>query len=278
MKRAERPQPLGSGHYRGKTVSTNLLDKRETRIRTMFGNIARRYDLLNHLLSLNIDRYWRWRTTRLAPPNLDGPGTVAPILDVCTGTGDLALAYDRAAKRRVPIVGTDFCLPMLIPARDKTQRRRAADRIRYIEADTQRLPFPDDTFQLTTVAFGLRNVTDTERGLAEMVRVTQPGGRVAILEFSRPRHWLFGRLYRFYFRRILPCIGQVISRSRDNAYNYLPASVMEFPDGEALAEKLRGHGLTDVRWYPLTFGIATLYVGTKSVSGLPECTLDDGGH
>jgi demethylmenaquinone methyltransferase/2-methoxy-6-polyprenyl-1,4-benzoquinol methylase len=259
-------------------VSTSLLDKRETRIRTMFGNIARRYDLLNHLLSLNIDRYWRWRTTRLAPPNLDGPGTVTPILDVCTGTGDLALAYDRAANRRVPIVGTDFCLPMLLPARDKTQRRRAADRIRYIEADTQRLPFPDDTFQLTTVAFGLRNVTDTERGLAEMVRVTQPGGRVAILEFSRPRHWLFGRLYRFYFRRILPCVGQVISRSRDNAYNYLPASVMEFPDGEALAEKLRGHGLTDVRWYPLTFGIATLYVGTKGVSGFRGCIRDDGGH
>jgi demethylmenaquinone methyltransferase/2-methoxy-6-polyprenyl-1,4-benzoquinol methylase len=239
------------------------IDKRETRIRAMFGNIAHRYDLLNHLLSLNIDRYWRWRTTRLAPPRTDADA--APILDVCTGTGDLALAYDKAANKRVPIVGTDFCLPMLLPARDKTQRRHAAERIRYIEADTQRLPFPNDTFQLTTVAFGLRNVTDTDRGLAEMVRVTQPGGRVAILEFSRPRHWLFGRLYRFYFRWILPCIGQVVSRSRDNAYNYLPASVLEFPDGEALAEKLRGHGLTEVQWHSLTFGIATLYIGTKTV-------------
>jgi demethylmenaquinone methyltransferase / 2-methoxy-6-polyprenyl-1,4-benzoquinol methylase len=245
-------------------VSSSLLDKRETRIRTMFGDIARRYDLLNHLLSLNIDRYWRWRTTRLAPPQLGDPGNVAPILDVCTGTGDLALAYDKAAKQRVPIVGADFCLPMLLPARDKTHRRRAAERIRFVEADTQRLPFPSDTFQLTTVAFGLRNVTDTDRGLAEMVRVTRPGGRVVILEFSRPRHWLFGRLYRAYFRWILPCVGQVISRSRDNAYNYLPASVLEFPDGEALAAKLRGHGLAEVRWYPLTFGIATLYVGTKS--------------
>lgn len=243
---------------------SSLLDKRETRIRTMFGNIAHRYDLLNHLLSLNIDRYWRWRTTRLAPPHVPAAGVAAPILDVCTGTGDLALAYDRAAKRRIPIVGADFCLPMLLPARDKTQRRSAAARIRYVEADTQRLPFPDDTFQLTTVAFGLRNVTDTDRGLAEMVRVTQPGGRVAILEFSQPHHWLFGRLYRFYFRCILPCIGQTVSRSRDNAYSYLPASVMEFPDGEALAAKLRGHGLTEVRWYPLTFGIATLYVGIKA--------------
>ena len=125
------------------------------------------------------------------------------------------------------------------------------------------MPFPDNHFQIATVAFGLRNVTDTDRGIAEMARVTRPGGQVAILEFSQPRHWLFGRLYRFYFRYLLPCIGQVISRSKDNAYRYLPASVLEFPDGEALANRLRGHGLTDVRWYPFTFGIATLYVGRK---------------
>ncbi|MHB1425700.1 MAG: bifunctional demethylmenaquinone methyltransferase/2-methoxy-6-polyprenyl-1,4-benzoquinol methylase UbiE [Gemmataceae bacterium] len=246
-------------------MSPTQIDKRETRIRTMFGDIAHRYDLLNHLLSLNIDRYWRWRATQLAPPRISATGVSAPILDVCTGTGDLALAYDRAAKQCVPIVGADFCLPMLLPARDKTRRRRAADRIRFVEADTQCLPFPDNTFQLTTVAFGLRNVTDTDRGLVEMVRVTQPGGRVAILEFSRPRNWLFGRLYRWYFRCILPRVGQAVSRSSDNAYSYLPASVMEFPDGEALVEKLRGHGLTDVRWYPLTFGIATLYLGAKKL-------------
>ncbi len=239
-------------------MTTTLLDKREPRIRTMFGNIARHYDLLNHLLSLNVDRWWRRRTTRLAPPQ----GT-DPILDVCTGTGDLALAYDRASGGRVPIIGADFCLPMLLPARAKARRRGAAERLRFVEADAQRLPFPDDTFQLTVVAFGLRNVTDTDRGLAEMVRVTRPGGRVAILEFSKPRHWLFGRLYRAYFRWVLPAVGQLISRSRDQAYNYLPASVLEFPDGEALAERLRTHGLTEVRWHPLTFGIATLYVGTK---------------
>jgi demethylmenaquinone methyltransferase/2-methoxy-6-polyprenyl-1,4-benzoquinol methylase len=188
---------------------------------------------------------------------------VAPILDLCTGTGDLALAYDRAARGQVPIVGADFCHEMLVRAGQKTQRKRAADRIRYVEADAQRLPFPDDSFQITTVAFGLRNVTDTERGIAEMVRVTQPGGRVAILEFSKPRHWLFGRLYQFYFRRLLPLVGQLFSRSRDDAYRYLPASVQEFPDGAALAERLRGHGLTDVRWHPFTFGIATLYIGRK---------------
>jgi demethylmenaquinone methyltransferase/2-methoxy-6-polyprenyl-1,4-benzoquinol methylase len=227
----------------------------------MFGAIAPSYDLLNHLLSLNIDKYWRRRTTRLVPPNGRGP-----ILDLCTGTGDLALAYDRAAHGEVPIVGADFCHEMLVRAGAKTSKRLASDRIRYLEADAQRLPFADDQFQITTVAFGLRNVTDTDRGIAEMVRVTRPGGSLAILEFSQPRHWLFGRAYRFYFRRILPFLGQLISRSKDNAYGYLPASVLEFPDGEALAERLRRHGLTDVRWYPMTFGIATLYVGVKRVA------------
>src|SRR5262245_55414064 len=251
-------------------MATSLLDKRETRIRRMFANIAPSYDLLNHLLSLNIDHYWRWRTTKLVPPN----GT-APILDVCTGTGDLALAYDRAAGHRVPIFGTDFCREMLIGAREKTRRRFAGTRrpdrpapIEFIEADTQRLPFADDQFQLTVVAFGLRNVTDTDRGLAEMARVTQPGGRVAILEFSRPRHWFFGRMYQAYFRYVLPFVGQLISRSKDNAYRYLPASVQEFPDGEALGGRLRRHGLTDIRWHPLTFGIATLYVGVKPGKGV----------
>ena len=239
-------------------TTVSLLDKRETRIRQMFGNIAPSYDLLNHLLSLNIDRYWRYRTTRLVPPR-----SADPILDLCTGTGDLALAYDRAAQRRVPIIAADFCHEMLVLACQKTNKMQASDRVRYLEADAQRLPFPDDRFQITSVAFGLRNVTDTDRGLAEMVRVARPGGRVAILEFSRPRGWLFGRLYRFYFRRILPAVGQLLASNKDDAYSYLPASVLEFPDGEELAAKLRSHGLEDVRWYPFTFGIATLYVGTK---------------
>src|SRR2546421_5388199 len=183
-----------------------LLDKREVRIRRMFANIAPCYDLLNHLLSLNVDHYWRWRTTKLVPPI----GT-APILDVCTGTGDLALAYHRAAGGRVPVVGADFCHEMLVRATAKADRRHAAGRLRFVEADAQRLPFPDGHFQITCVAFGLRNVTDTDRGLAEMVRVTRPGGRVAVLEFSKPRHWLFGRADRFYFRHLLPRGGQWFS-------------------------------------------------------------------
>ena len=239
-------------------MTTALLDKRESRIRNMFGHIAPSYDFLNHLLSLNIDHYWRWRTTKLVPPNGD-----APILDMCTGTGDLAFAYDKAAKKRVPIIGSDFCHEMLTRAIEKGKSNKSDGRIRFLEADAQNLPFADNQFQLVTVAFGLRNVTDTNKGISEMTRVAKPGGKIAILEFSKPRNPLFGKLYEFYFRRILPVVGQMISRSKDNAYRYLPESVMQFPDGEALAERLRAHGLTDVKWYPLTFGIATLYVGTK---------------
>jgi demethylmenaquinone methyltransferase / 2-methoxy-6-polyprenyl-1,4-benzoquinol methylase len=225
----------------------------------MFGHIAPSYDLLNHLLSLNVDKHWRRRTVQLVPP--EGQ---SPILDLCTGTGDLALAYDHLSHGQAPIVGADFCHEMLLRARQKTERRRAEDRVHYLEADAQRLPFPDNHFQITTVAFGLRNVSDTNRGIAEMVRVTRPGGKVAILEFSKPKHWLLGRFYRFYFKYILPAIGQLVSRSKDNAYGYLPASVMEFPEGEELADRLRSHGLVNIDWRPFTFGIATLYIGVKA--------------
>lgn len=249
----------------GGFVDSMLLDKRETKIRSMFNNIAPSYDFLNHLLSLNVDHYWRWRTTRIVPPIVATDARASlPILDMCTGTGDLALAYDKAAKGQVPIIGADFCHEMLVRAEVKAKRKNAGERIRFLEADAQHLPFPSDMFQITTVAFGLRNVTDTDLGIAEMVRVTHPGGRIAILEFSQPRGFLLGPLYRFYFKHILPRLGQWISRSKDDAYRYLPESVMQFPDGEALAERLRSHGLTDVSWKPMTFGIATLYVGTKA--------------
>lgn len=238
-------------------LMTPLLDKKEVRIRRMFGEIAPRYDLLNHVLSLNVDRYWRRTTTQLVPP----AGT-APILDLCTGTGDLAIAYHHAARGGLPIVACDFCHPMLVQAVEKTAKKRISS-ITYVEADSQQLPFPDSTFQIVTVAFGLRNVTDFRRGLAEMARVVQPGGRVAILEFSKPRHWFFGRMYRFYFRHILPRVGQMCSRSRDSAYEYLPASVMQFPDYDDLLKEMEAVGLRQTHYYSLTMGIATLYVGTK---------------
>jgi demethylmenaquinone methyltransferase / 2-methoxy-6-polyprenyl-1,4-benzoquinol methylase len=239
-----------------------LLDKREARIRRMFGEIAPWYDFLNHLLSLNIDRRWRRRTARLVPP---GPAEAGPILDLCTGTGDLALTYDRAANGTVPIYAADFCQEMLVRALRKANEAAASGRIHFVEADAQALPFPSDTFQLVTIAFGLRNVTDTDAGLAEMVRVARPGGRIAILEFSKPRHWLFGRLYRWYFRYALPLIGQILCRNTQSAYRYLPESVLKFPDYEELVAKLQAHGLTAVKYEPFTFGVATLYVGVKPI-------------
>jgi demethylmenaquinone methyltransferase/2-methoxy-6-polyprenyl-1,4-benzoquinol methylase len=152
---------------------------------------------------------------------------------------------------------------MLVRAAEKAEERGASACVQFVEADAQSLPFAANTFQLVTVAFGLRNITDPDRGLAEMVRVTQPGGRVAVLEFSRPRHWLIGRLYRWYFRYALPLIGQLLSRSRESAYRYLPESVLKFPDYEALVARLQHNGLINVTFQPLTFGIATLYVGVK---------------
>src|SRR5262249_34132006 len=180
-----------------------------------------------------------------------------------TGAGDLALSYDRASCGTMPIIGADFCHEMLVRAMRKTAEAGASARIRFVEADAQALPFPADTFQLVAIAFGLRNITDTDRGLSEMVRVTRPGGRIAILEFSKPRHWLLGRLYRWYFRYALPLIGQLLCRNRESAYRYLPESVLKFPDNEELAAKLQAHGLAEVKYEPFMFGIATLYVGVK---------------
>lgn len=223
----------------------------------MFGQIAERYDFLNHLLSLGIDVHWRRQTVRRVPPRGD-----APVLDLCTGTGDLALAYYRAGSGNTPVVGADFCHPMLVVGDDKA-RRRQADGVTFVEADAQRLPFADNSFQIVSVAFGLRNVTDTDRGLREMVRVCQPGGKIAVLEFSLPRRQPLRALYNWYFRHVLPRIGQALARNSDEAYHYLPESVGEFPSGEALAERMRAAGAHDIRISPMTCGVATLYVGTK---------------
>lgn len=237
----------------------------------MFGEIAGRYDLLNHLLSGGVDYYWRWRTVRKAPPQ-----GAAPILDVCTGTGDLALAYWKRGQGKIRVMGTDFTHQMLIRAREKAAPLTKKSRepasppapLEFVEADTQQLPFDNNQFQLVTVAFGLRNVTDTRRGLREMCRVCQPGGRVVVLEFSLPRNWLFRSVYLWYFRNILPIIGQLVSRNRQMAYNYLPQSVAEFPQGQVLAGIMQECGLSEVTWTPMTFGIATLYVARKPLTAV----------
>ena len=234
------------------------VDKSGRRVRAMFASIAGKYDLMNHLLSLNIDRSWRRFTTRAVPP-VSG----VPVLDCCTGTADLALAYDHAAGGKSPVVGTDFCREMLLIGREKVRTAGAARRVTLVEGDTQRLPLPGDTFGVVTVAFGLRNVADTARGVDEMIRVARPGGKIAILEFSRPQGPILGRLYLAFFRHVLPRVGQVIAPNDQDAYHYLPTSVMEFPDGQAMLDLLGARGLIELHQHPLTLGIATLYVGTK---------------
>lgn len=232
------------------------VDKRGERVKEMFAGVAPRYDLLNHLLSMNIDRSWRTFTIKTVP--ISGN---APILDVCTGTGDLALGYAAQAKEVTRVIGVDFCPPMLERARAKAQK--AGLNVEFLEADAMALPFPDNQFQIVSVAFGLRNVADTRAGLREMIRVAQPGGRVAILEFSKPNNVLLRWMYLAYFKYLLPWVGQAVSRNAHAAYHYLPASVLQFPCGNAMVELLQEMGLHSVKFIPLTFGIATLYIGNK---------------
>jgi demethylmenaquinone methyltransferase/2-methoxy-6-polyprenyl-1,4-benzoquinol methylase len=260
----ESPGATASSVLPDRRDQATAVDKSDRRVRRMFAAIARRYDLLNHLLSLNIDRSWRRCTTRVVPPE---PGI--PVLDCCTGTADLALAYDRAGEGRSPIIGADFCREMLEVGRRKVRKADAAGRITLVEGDALRLPVPDNTFGVVSVAFGLRNVSDTVRGVDELIRVAKPGGKVAILEFSRPRGRVLGRLYLAFFRHVVPRIGQAMAPNADGAYDYLPRSVLEFPDGQAMLELLSARGLVSLELYPLTGGIATLYVGTKPRSTGP---------
>jgi demethylmenaquinone methyltransferase/2-methoxy-6-polyprenyl-1,4-benzoquinol methylase len=237
---------------------SSVVDKSGPRVQRMFAEIAAHYDRMNHLLSLQVDRYWRWATVRRLRPV---PGE--PILDVCTGTGDLALAFHRATGGRSPIVAADFCPQMLEVGRAKQARLGIGPELSFVEADAQQLPWDDNQFAIVAVAFGLRNVADTDRGLAEMVRVCRPGGQVAVLEFSTPRWQPLRAVYLFYFHHVLPRIGQLLARNGSAAYEYLPATVAQFPEGEALARRMQAAGLGDVRFWALTGGIATLYIGRK---------------
>ncbi len=234
------------------------IDKSNDRVRQMFGEIAPKYDRMNHLLSMNVDRYWRWLTVRKLRPTDD-----EPILDVCTGTGDLAFSFYKKTRGKAQIVGSDFCREMLNVGEEKKQRAGINGQLKFVEADAQDLPFDDDHFQVVSVAFGLRNISDTDQGLREMTRVCRPGGKVAVLEFSMPRWQPMKAMYGFYFRNVLPKIGQWLARNDASAYDYLPESVGEFPSYEKLAERMREAGMSEVNFYPLTFGIATLYIGVK---------------
>jgi demethylmenaquinone methyltransferase / 2-methoxy-6-polyprenyl-1,4-benzoquinol methylase len=241
----------------GSVDQGSTVDKSGNRVRGMFAEIAPRYDLVNRMLSGGIDVWWRHVTvSRAAPPR------TGAILDVCTGTGDLALAYRAKCGPGVRVVASDFCRPMLDRGIEKSAKAGAA--IEWVEADAMALPFPDATFDLVTVAFGLRNIADTSRGLAEMARVCKPGGRLAILEFSLPKNVIIRNAYLWYFRRVLPFIGNTVARNRSDAYTYLNQSVEAFPSGEALASLVRAAGFDRVEMVPLTFGIATLSIATRA--------------
>ena len=240
------------------TTEAIKVDKTGTRVREMFAQIAPRYDLMNHLLSMGIDILWRKRTVRELRLDKD-----LPILDCCTGTGDLALMLSQRVAGRVEVVGTDFCGPMLKIAKSKHASSKSTFPVRFLEADTQSLPFENAAFQTVTVAFGLRNVQDTDTGLRELARVCAPGGQVAVLEFSKPTIPGLKQLYQAYFKHVLPRVGQSLAKNQQSAYEYLPNSVLEFPCGQALADRMQAVGLRNVRFMPLTFGIATLYVGER---------------
>lgn len=232
-----------------------LSDKGE-KIQQMFGAIAPRYDFLNRLLSFGIDRHWRKKAVRLLKYR-EG----SRVLDVATGTGDVALEIARRTPPSVRIIGADFCQEMVELGKVKVAESAYADRIDFKVAPCEDLPFADNTFDSITIAFGIRNVVDRKLGLAEMWRVLRPGGRMIILEFSTPRSQLFKQIYYFYFRRLLPVVGGFFSRY--NAYKYLPDSVLEFPSHEEFSQMMSEAGFRNIHLHELTLGIATIYAGEK---------------
>ncbi|MDE0689463.1 MAG: bifunctional demethylmenaquinone methyltransferase/2-methoxy-6-polyprenyl-1,4-benzoquinol methylase UbiE [Candidatus Poribacteria bacterium] len=230
----------------------------EKRIQNLFAAVAYHYDFLNSLLSLRRDSAWRRETVKVSGVDLG-----SKVLDVCTGTGELALAYADKIGAEGFVIASDFCFEMLVIGDEKVERKERGTGTSFLAADTLILPFLDDTFDVVSVGFGIRNVSDLEMGIREMARVAAPGGRVVILEFTQPVNPLFRSLYYFYFTKILPFVGNLISRSQDDAYGYLPRSVMKFPNCEALKAVMEQCGLTDVRFYRKTFGIVSIHVGQK---------------
>jgi demethylmenaquinone methyltransferase / 2-methoxy-6-polyprenyl-1,4-benzoquinol methylase len=223
-------------------------------VRAMFSEIAPRYDFLNHALSLNIDKRWRRFVIKKVEQRLRRPGAVA--LDLCCGTADLALELGAIA----PTIGIDFCRPMLEVGRSKVQASRLP--IDLVEGDALCVPVREGSVDVVTVAFGLRNVESVEQGIKELFRLLKPGGRAAVLEFSRPQIPIFCQLFQFYFTKILPKIGNAISGSRF-AYQYLPDSVKQFPDQKTLARMMQSFGFSDVSYYNLFGGVAALHIGDK---------------
>ena len=233
-------------------------DSAAAAVREIFTSIAPRYDLLNHVLSFNIDRVWWWRTARKFDAILRSDN--ARVLDLCCGTGDMTFALRRRTESKTAqILGADFSHAML----ERAAAKGKGTTLRWIEADALRLPFPDGYFNLVTSAFGFRNLADYDAGLREIVRVLAPGGECGILDFGEPGG-LIGKAYRVYFKRVLPAIGTLIS-GVSGPYAYLPASVERFPAPDQMLQRMRQAGFSEASWTPYTFGIAGLYRGVKSV-------------
>ncbi len=230
--------------------------KDPAKIQSMFSTIAHRYDLLNKVLSLGIDRYWR----KFAVNKL--PAVESPVfLDVATGTCDVALEIIRRHSRNTKVTGVDFSEGMLKLGREKVRLAGLEDRIDVRFADVTALPFEDNAFDASIIAFGIRNVREYEKGLSEMGRVVKSGGKVVILEFTSIQHPLFKAPYRFYITKVLPFIGELIS-GKKGAYKYLPSSMLEFPGPEEFKQAMERTGLKDVRYYRLSLGITAVHVGT----------------
>ena len=239
-------------------TTEELLTKRGAFIRDMFASIAGIYDLMNSVFSLMFDRHWRDAAAKAARLPKD-----ALVLDVCCGTGKLALQFLRILGPEARVIGADFCREMVLAGiRHMKPEERAL--LSFAEADTLLLPFPDNTFDAVSAAFGIRNVADIERGVAEMARVAKPGGRILILDFARPRGAIFRRIYEFYFTRIIPLAGRMVHRGKMSPYEYLPRSVLRFVTAAELEDMLVKHGVTNVETGELTLGIAALVIGAKA--------------
>ena len=232
------------------------VEGKKEQVEAMFDAIAPRYDLLNRVLSMGIDR--RWRRKAVAMLAAEQPKR---ILDVATGTADLALEAMRLDPKKV--VGVDISEGMLRRGREKVERLGLSDRIVLQRGDAEKLPFSDNQFHAAMVAFGVRNFQDLDKGLSEIRRVLRPGGALVVLEFSKPRAFPIKQAYAFYSRFILPRVGRAVSKN-DGAYRYLPDSVAAFPDGEAFLDRMRQAGYHDLTCQALTFGIASLYKGRVS--------------
>ena len=244
----------------GPADNPHVWPDKAARVRRMFASVAESYDFLNHLHSAAIDHWWRSLTVRLSAVPRGGR-----VLDVCCGTGDLTLAYAAGAPQAARIVGSDFCHEMLVRGCDKAVGRADSrgGRVRFVEADALRLPFPDGRFDVVSCAFGLRHVADPDAALAEWFRVLAPGGRLVILEFTLPPNPVIRALYQFYFRTVMPLTATILSGDRTGAYRYLPDSVAAWRSPGDLADRMRAVGFAEVTHTLLTFGIAAIHIGCR---------------